>query len=66
MPVTLNGEPTRIRAGSTLSDLLDGLGRHPHTVAIEHNGAIVRRDEYSSVRLEDGERVEIVHFVQGG
>jgi len=64
--LVLNGEPHRQPAGSTLLDLLAGLGRDPRTVAVERNGDIVPRSAYGSTRLEAGDRLEVVHFVQGG
>ena len=62
----LNGEPYRLAAGSTVLDLLAGLGRDPRTVAVERNGEIVRRAHYGEARLASGDRLEVVHFVQGG
>ena len=64
--IVLNGEPAEVVAGETVGDLLERLARDPRTVAIEHNGAILKRDRYASQVLEAGDRVEIVHFVQGG
>jgi thiamine biosynthesis protein ThiS len=64
--VTLNGEPHRVAAGSTVLDLLAELGRDPRTVAVERNGEIVRRADYGAAGLATGDRLEVVHFVQGG
>lgn len=66
LDVTLNGEPHRVPAGSTLLDLVVSLGRDPRTVAVERNGAIVPRARYGETFLEAGDRLEVVHFVQGG
>jgi thiamine biosynthesis protein ThiS len=66
LEILLNGEPHRLAAGSTVLDLLAGLGRDPRTVAVERNGVIVRRADYAGTRLEAGDKVEVVHFVQGG
>ncbi len=66
LSITLNGEPSPIEAGWTLTDLLASLDRDPRTVAIEHNGEIVRRPHYGETSLGQGDRVEVVHFVQGG
>jgi sulfur carrier protein len=66
LDLSLNGEPHRLPAGATVLDLLAGLGRDPRTVAVERNGEIVRRAEYGGTRLESGDRLEVVHFVQGG
>jgi thiamine biosynthesis protein ThiS len=49
-----------------VGDLLAELGRHPRTVAVERNGAILPRERYDGTRLEAGDRLEVVGFVQGG
>ena len=64
--VVLNGEPHRVPRGATVLDLVAGLGRDPRTVAVERNGIIVRRAEYGEAVLAPGDRLEVVHFVQGG
>ncbi len=67
IPIVLNGEPTEVAAGASLLQLVeDRLGRDPRTVAVEHNGEIVARQAYGACRLAAGDRLEIVHFVQGG
>lgn len=63
---TVNGEPRDLPTGTTVAGLLESLGRHPRTVAVEHNGEILPRQRYAATRLEAGDRVEVVHFVQGG
>jgi thiamine biosynthesis protein ThiS len=64
--VTLNGEGRKLPAGCTLLELLSELGRDPRTVAVEYNGAILPRSGYGATVLDEGDRLEIVHFVQGG
>jgi thiamine biosynthesis protein ThiS len=64
--IVLNGEPHRLPAGSTVLDLVASLGRDPRTVAVERNGAIVRRPDYAATTLAPDDRIEVVHFVQGG
>lgn len=64
--VTVNGEPREVPAATTVADLLERLGRHPRTVAVEHNGAILPRHAYPATPLQPGDRLEIVGFVQGG
>lgn len=66
LEVVLNGEPHRLAVGATVLDLVAGLGRDPRTVAVEHNGTIVRRADYGATVLAAGDRLEVVHFVQGG
>ncbi len=64
--VSVNGRKRTAAAGSTLESLLVELDRDPRTVAVEHNGRIVRRDRLREVSLRDGDQVEMVQFVQGG
>lgn len=66
LEVVLNGEPHQVPAGSTLADLITGLGRDPRTVAVERNGDLVPRARLGETRLGAGDRIEVVHFVQGG
>ncbi len=47
-------------------DLLASLDRHPKTVAVEVNRELVPRARFGDTSLHDGDRVEIVRFVQGG
>ncbi len=49
-----------------MAGLLADLGLDGRLVVVELNRQIVRRNEIEHVALEDGDRVEIVHFVGGG
>ena len=62
----LNGEPHEVAADATVLDLVYGLGRDPRTVAVERNGELVPRAAFPATRLAAGDRLEVVHFVQGG
>jgi thiamine biosynthesis protein ThiS len=66
LQVTVNGAPRRVAAGSTIASLVAELGLPPLQVAVERNKALVRRAEHAAVRLQDGDRVEIVTFFGGG
>ena len=64
--VEVNGDPRQVAEGSTVSSLLGELGLHPRGVAVEYNGEILKRASYPDTRLAQGDRLEIVRFVQGG
>jgi thiazole synthase len=64
--VTLNGETRQIPAASSVADMLTGLGLDPAKIAVERNLAIVPRSTYGAVKVEEGDRFEIVHFIGGG
>jgi len=66
LDVFLNGEPHQVAEGATVADLVAGLGRDPRTVAVERNGDLVPRARFGETRLGAGDRLEVVHFVQGG
>jgi thiamine biosynthesis protein ThiS len=64
--ITLNGEPYELDGPLSIADLLTKLSIDPRRVAVEHNYAIVKRPLFPDVRVNDGDRIEIVNFVGGG
>ena len=66
MRIELNGEPRELEGGTTLQELVEQLSLAPERLAVEHNREVVRRADWPAVKLSDGDRVEIVHFVGGG
>jgi thiamine biosynthesis protein ThiS len=64
--VVVNGEPREIAPGASLLDLLGSLDLDPRVVVVEHNRRIVRRPGLGGVTLQEGDHVELVHFVGGG
>ena len=64
--IRVNGEHRRIRDGLTLAELASELGLEPAKVAVERNLEVVPRSTLASVKVEDGDELEIVHFVGGG
>lgn len=63
--VTINGEKTAAD-GKTVAEYLAAAGYDPLRVAVERNGDIVPKAQYSATTLADGDVVEIVRFVGGG
>jgi sulfur carrier protein len=65
--LNVNGAPRQLAVHSTVAGLLGSLGIDPRLVVVEHNRVILRdRETYYMHALEDGDSVEIVHFVGGG
>lgn len=50
----------------TLAALVEILGMKADRVAVELNREIVPRDRWAETALQEGDRLEIVHFVGGG
>ncbi len=66
MRVLINGEENEFAEPLTVSSLLQRLGIQAGKVAVERNLEIVPRSAYGEVNLDDGDRLEIVHFIGGG
>jgi len=64
--LTLTGEVRRFVSGGSVADLVRDIGLDPAKVAVERNLEIVPRSTLGDVRLNDGDVLEIVHFVGGG
>jgi thiamine biosynthesis protein ThiS len=64
--IVVNGNQTEIAEGTDISDLVSSLGLAAERVAVELNKRIVRRADWVSTRISEGDKVEIVHFVGGG
>lgn len=66
LSVTVNGEPRSIEPEQTVWAFLAGLELDPKKVAVERNLEIVPKSTFKAVMLEDGDQLEIVHFIGGG
>jgi thiamine biosynthesis protein ThiS len=64
--IIVNGNETHLPEGSVIKDLIASLELNPQRLAVELNRKIIRRAEWDSTMLSEGDRVEIVHFVGGG
>ncbi|HUV96706.1 MAG TPA: sulfur carrier protein ThiS [Acidobacteriaceae bacterium] len=69
MKLTINGrerEFPELQSDSRLQHLVELLQLKADRVAVERNGDIVPRARWAEVRLEDGDKLEVVQFVGGG
>jgi thiamine biosynthesis protein ThiS len=66
MRLTVNGEETELGAAVTVADLVAHYQLEPKKVAVEVNCDLVRRRDYGSTPLSEGDQVEIVTLVGGG
>ena len=65
--ITLNGKPFQ-SADQSIADLVGALGLpgDGRGVAVALDGEVLTRSTWESIRLEPGQRVEIVTATQGG
>lgn len=66
MLVEVNGEARDVTAAITLAEFIEQLALAPERLAIELNRRVVRRAHWPETILNEGDRIEIVHFVGGG
>ena len=64
--IQLNGEQRSIPTGLSLKGLLERLQLDPRKVAVERNLEIAPRSDYDAIKIEAGDRLEVVQFVGGG
>ena len=64
--VIVNGEARRVPDGHPLPDLIAGLGLRVGSVVVEYNGGALTPAEGWAVRLQAGDRLELVRAVAGG
>jgi sulfur carrier protein len=62
----INGEPQDLPGGLTVAGLLRHLGVRQSRVAVERNGAVVKRAQHETEPVQDGDVIEVVSFVGGG
>jgi thiamine biosynthesis protein ThiS len=66
MRLVINGEERAFAGVADMAGLVAALGLDPRKVAVERNLEIVPRSIYAMTALEDGDRIEVVHFIGGG
>lgn len=64
--IHLNGHQREIESGDSIERILLSLDLPSNKVAVELNGQVIRRAHWPETEVNDGDRIEIVHFVGGG
>lgn len=63
--VKINGIELNV-VGKTIAEYLATTNYDPKRIAVERNGNIVPKAQYSETVLQDGDGLEVVSFVGGG
>jgi thiamine biosynthesis protein ThiS len=66
MRISVNGDQKQIQDAKTVAALVAELGLEPSMVLVEHNGTALRRAEWASAALSDGDCIEILQVAAGG
>ncbi|APH57784.1 ThiS protein [Granulibacter bethesdensis] len=64
--ITVNGLSHALSRPTTVAALLEDIGLDRVKIAVERNESIVPRSLYEQTLLDDGDVLEIVHFIGGG
>lgn len=64
--IILNGEEVEIYANKTISDLISDFELDIKKIAIEKDLEIIDPKNFSKILIDEGSRIEIVHFIGGG
>ena len=64
--IKINGKKRSINAKMTLKHLLSINNIALNKVAIEMNGNIIDKKKVDKIKIKDGDKIEIVHFIGGG
>ena len=66
MKITVNGEAREIPDETTLRQLIEALGIDEKVMAAAVNMEIVKKEDWRTYSLREGDRIELLHFVGGG
>jgi thiamine biosynthesis protein ThiS len=66
MDLVLNGEAYRHTGQATIAELLRECQAEPRRTAVMVNGDIVRKRDFDTVRLAEGDHVELIMITAGG
>jgi sulfur carrier protein len=67
MRITVNGKSAEISGRVTVNKMLDELKTQDALyVTVQLNGVILKREEFDSVTVNEGDVVELLYFMGGG
>ncbi|WP_417530039.1 sulfur carrier protein ThiS [Marinobacter lipolyticus] len=66
MQVQVNGDGLELPTEATIADLIEHMALTGKRLAVEVNEDIVPRSQHPDFRLNEGDRVEVVHAIGGG
>lgn len=64
--ITVNGKQSPDALGITLKEYLENSGYNIARVAVEINGEIIPKANYTEYKIKENDKIEVVSFVGGG
>ena len=66
MKLIINGEEREFDSSFSIEEILDNLQIKDKAMAVAVNMEIVKKDNWNEYIPNDGDKIEILHFVGGG
>lgn len=66
MKIIVSGNNQEVEDGISVSGLMVVMGIDPQRVAVMRNNQVVKKTEYETVVLSDGDSIEMLTFAAGG
>ncbi len=66
MTITMNGDRRTVDDTTTVAQLVDDVAGDGTGIAVAVNDAVVPRGSWSTIVLDDGDRVEVLSATAGG
>ena len=66
MKVFVNGETKEISEEINLIELLKHFSLPQERIAVELNARVIRKKDWETIKINDADKIEIIHFVGGG
>ena len=66
MKIFINGETKEIVEEINLIALLKHFSLPSERIAIELNSEVIRKKDWENIKVNDGDKLEVIHFVGGG
>ncbi len=64
--VKVNGKEENVKEGSTVQTVLDDKDVRTEMVAVELNGTLLSKEEFSERALNKGDALEFLYYMAGG
>jgi thiamine biosynthesis protein ThiS len=66
MQIRLNGKSTEIEDSLTVAGLLRSLHLEGEPVAVARNREVIRKADLATIRVREGDEIEVIRAVAGG
>ncbi len=66
MKVFVNGETREISREMNLQEFLKHFSLPDERIAVELNKEVVRKKDWENIKINNADKIEIIHFVGGG